>query len=94
MEQKIIHKWEFEPDTYWFHEIKRGTRTYLPDFKIWENEHSEPYYMEVKGWMDAKSKTKLKRMAKYYPNVKIVLVHVKEYNELKKKMSKILKGWE
>ena len=89
-----IFKWEYEPDTFIFHEIKRGTRSYLPDFKIWETENSEPYYVEVKGWMDDKSKTKLNRMRIYYPMVKIVLVGECEYNALKKQYSKVIEGWE
>lgn len=89
-----MFKWEYEPDTFVFHEIKRGTRSYLPDFKIWETEDSEPYYIEVKGWMDDKSKTKLNRMRIYYPKVKIIIVGEKEYNELKKQYSKVIEGWE
>ena len=90
----LIFKWEFEPDTFWFESIKRGVRSYMPDFKIWDLENSAPYYIEVKGWMDSKSKTKLKRMAKYYPDVRVDLFDAKSYSELKKKMSKIIKGWE
>lgn len=92
--KKNIFKWEFEPDTFWFEAIKRGTRSYLPDFKIWEKEDSTPYYVEVKGWMDAKSKTKLARMAKYYPDIKVVIFGAKEYRELNKKMSGFIKHWE
>ncbi len=44
--------------------------------------------------MDPKSKTKLKRMAKYYPNIKLVLIDKKYYEDIKKKMSKIIPGWE
>jgi len=66
----------------------------MPDFKVWDQEDAEPYYYEVKGWMDAKSKTKLKRMAKYYPNVKILVFGKKEYNDLKKKLSAIIPNWE
>lgn len=88
-----IYKWEYEPDTFWFEKIKRGTRSYLPDFKIWETENSKPYYVEVKGWLDDKSKTKLKRMAKYYPNIKVELFAEKEYKELKK-WARLIPFWE
>lgn len=86
--------WRYEPDTFWFESIKRGTRSYMPDFKIWDTEDSEPYYYEVKGWMDAKSKTKLKRMAKYYPEVRIIVFGKKDYNSLRKNLSKVIPGWE
>lgn len=94
VEQAIIHKWEYEPDTFYFEAIKRGTRSYTPDFKIWETPGSEPYYVEVKGWMDAKSKTKLKRMAKYYPAVRIDLLEKKRYTALTKQFKGMLPMWE
>lgn len=78
-----INGWEYEVDTFWFEKIKRGVRSYKPDFKVWYA-NGEVEYHEVKGWMDAKSKTKLKRMAKYHPDVKIVLIRDKKIREIKK----------
>lgn len=92
--QGQLYKWEFEPDTFWFEKIKRGVRSYLPDFKLWDTKDSKPYYVEVKGWMDDKSKTKIKRMAKYYPDVRLDVVAKKEYTEIKKKLSRLITGWE
>src|SRR4051812_46374772 len=69
--------WEYEPDTFWFEKIKRGVRSYLPDF-IDMNGTS---YHEVKGWMDPKSVTKIKRMANY-PAVKLVVITGKEYKSV------------
>jgi len=89
----LIINWEFEPDTFWFENIKRGVRSYLPDFKITCVDNSVVYH-EVKGWMDKRSATKLKRMAKYYPEVEIVLIQAKQYNEIKTKMGRLLEGWE
>lgn len=89
-----IFKWEYEPDTFVFHEIKRGTRSYTPDFKVWDKDNDEFYYIEIKGWMDAKSKTKLNRMAKYYPEISIRLVQKKEYAELESKASRLIGRWE
>lgn len=91
-EKEFIIDWEFEPDTFWFEKIKRGVRSYLPDFKIFGKDGV--VYHEVKGYMDPKSKTKLKRMAKYHPDVKLIVIDSKKYNEIKKNMSGILKGWE
>lgn len=68
-----ISDWEYETDLFWFEGIKRGTNNYTPDFKIFNTDGSVEYH-EVKGYMDAKSKTKLKRMKKYHPDVKIVVV--------------------
>lgn len=86
----IIKKWEFEPDTFWFKSIKRGVRSYLPDFKVFNNDVTFEYH-EVKGWMDKKSVTKLKRMKKYYPHIKIVLIDEPAYKELKNKLGAFLK---
>lgn len=79
-----ITNWEYETDTFWFEEIKRGVRSYKPDFKIFNNDGSIEYH-EVKGWMDSKSITKIKRMAKYYPNVKLVIIDKQRYRQLFKR---------
>ena len=42
--------------------------------------------------MDSKSKTKLRRMKKYYPEVKLLVVQKDEYNSIKK-WSKLIDGW-
>ena len=89
-----IQRWEYEPDTFWFEKIKRGVRSYLPDFKIWKTADSEPYYVEVKGNMDSKSATKLKRMAKYYPDVSLELCDVHVYSTIRTNFKKIIPNWE
>lgn len=88
-----IADWSHEPETFWFTEIMRGCRSYLPDFRVSENNGSIVYH-EVKGWMDSRSKTKLKRMKKYYPDVELILISEKEYIEIEKKLGGIIKGWE
>ena len=40
--------WEYEPDTFEFVKIKRGSRFYTPDFKLKEMDGSTVYW-EVKG---------------------------------------------
>jgi len=88
IDHKQIHKWEFEPDTFMFEAIKLGTRSYTPDFKVFITPEQFEYH-EVKGYMDSKSKTKLKRFAKYYPDEKLILIDKDEYNLLKKQIGKI-----
>jgi hypothetical protein len=88
-----IQEWEHEPDTFWFEKIKRGVRSYLPDFKITELDGSTCYW-EVKGYLDPKSKTKLNRFKKYYPQHKIRLVDAAEYKKLAKQLSGLIQGWE
>jgi hypothetical protein len=55
-------KFEFEPTVFSF-PIKRGTKGYTPDFFI--NKTGE--WVEIKGYLDTKSKVKLKRFKRYYP---------------------------
>lgn len=65
--------WEYEPVTFEFKKIKRGVRFYTPDFRVtFKDGHIE--YHEVKGWDYPKGVTARKRMAKYYPHIKLVLV--------------------
>jgi hypothetical protein len=68
-----IKDFAHEPKCFWFEDIKRGVRSYLPDFCVFHLDGSEEW-VETKGLMDNKSKTKMKRMAKYHPEVKIRLV--------------------
>lgn len=93
VEQGAIREWEYEPDTFYFDAIKRGTRSYTPDFKVTTNDGTIEYH-EVKGWMDAKSKTKLKRMKKYHPNVKIVLVDKDVYYAIQRDVNAFIPSWE
>jgi hypothetical protein len=90
---KQIIDWKHEPDTFWFEGIKRGVMSYLPDFKVTELNMSIAYH-EVKGWMDARSITKIKRMAKYHPTVKLIVIDSKAYKSLEKKAKLFVKGWE
>ena len=93
IKQKQIKRWEFETDTFWFEKIRRGVRSYKPDFKIYKNDGKIEYH-EVKGWMDKKSKTKLKRMTLYHPAIRIILIEKDAYYDIKNKLGKLLKFWE
>lgn len=88
-----IKSWEYEPVTFEFHAIKRGSRFYTPDFRITENSGAQKFH-EVKGWLDKRSKTKLARMAKYYPEHPVILIQSKEMTELRAKVSALIPSWE
>lgn len=92
-EKKVIRDWEHEPKTFWFDAIKRGTVSYLPDFFVIEMDESTAFH-EVKGWMDSRSKTALRRMKKYYPEIKIILIRQKQYKQIEKKVGSLCVGWE
>jgi len=89
----MIKEWEHEPETFWFKEVKRGINNYKPDFKITNLDGSIEYH-EVKGWMDSRSKTKIKRFEKYYPHLKLKVIGVKWYRAASRKLYKIIQGWE
>lgn len=89
IKQKQIKKWEYEVDTFWFEAIKRGVRSYKPDFKVYTNKGNIEYH-EIKGYMDTRSKTKLKRMKIYYPEIKMILIDAPIYNDIKKKLGRLI----
>jgi hypothetical protein len=91
--KKQIADWKHESKTFWFEGIKRGCMSYLPDFWVKELNGSESYH-EVKGWMDDRSKTKIKRMAKYHPDTKLIVIDNKAYKSLAKQLSGFIEGWE
>lgn len=91
-DRKAIKEWEYEPETFWFEKIKRGVRSYLPDFRI-TNIDGSTYFVEVKGWMDDKSRTKIKRMGLYFPEIKLEIYDEKVYKNLKSQVGRIL-NWE
>jgi len=86
-------KWEHEPETFWFSGIRRGCVSYLPDFRVTQADGGVEYH-EVKGFMDSRSKTKIKRMAKYHPTVKLVVIDSKAYKALRRSVGAIVPGWE
>jgi hypothetical protein len=83
IKKKQIKKWEYEVKTFWFEKIKRGVRSYTPDFEITNLDNTIEYH-EVKGWMDKRSTTKLKRIKKYYPQTKMVLIDEPQYKAIMK----------
>lgn len=56
-------EFEFEPTVFPF-PIKRGTKGYTPDFLLTRNNE----WVEIKGYLDDKSKIKLKRFKRYFPD--------------------------
>ena len=90
---KMIEVWAHEPKTFWFEDIKRGVRSYLPDFCVYKTA-TECEWHEVKGYYDAKSITKIKRFRKYYPNEKLILIDSKWFAANSKKLKLIIPDWE
>jgi hypothetical protein len=89
---KHILDWEHEPTTFWFEGIKRGTNNYKPDFKVTFPSGVFEYF-EVKGYMDAKSKTKIKRMAKYHPDIVLRIIDKDWFKNNSPMLKKIIPNW-
>lgn len=87
-----IEKWEYEPEAFIFHGVERNPLSYTPDFKV-TFKGGRIEWHEVKGWMDSNSRSKLKRMAKFYPEVKILVIGPAEYKAIAR-WSAIIPGWE
>jgi len=92
-ERGEIKDWLHEPKTFWFDGVKRGCVTYLPDFKVIKLDGTHEW-LEVKGYMDSKSKTKISRFRKFFPNEKLSILDSKWYKLNSKKLSLIIPGWE
>jgi len=71
-----IVDFSYEPRTFWFEKIRRGTNSYKPDFLVLYEEDGERTHrwQEYKGYLKQKNVTQFRRMAKYYPDEKIILV--------------------
>lgn len=87
-----IQDWSYETDTFEF-SVKRGSRFYTPDFKV-TNLNGSIEYHEIKGYMDQRSQTKIRRMAKYHPQVKLIVIDGKQYQSMAKNLRGLIVGWE
>lgn len=90
----VVEKWEFEPETFWFEGVARGTMSYLPDFRVKYKGDPTPEYVELKGWVQSKDHTKWKRMAKYHPHIKLIIIKAKEYYKIRDKWASSIPEWE
>jgi hypothetical protein len=88
-----IRSWKYEARTFEFTRIRRGGRFYLPDFEVVNRDGSIEYH-EVKGYMSPESATKIKRMAKDFPEVTLVVVDRKVYSDVARKVSALIPNWE
>jgi hypothetical protein len=89
-----VERWEYEPDTFWFKDIKRGVTNYKPDFRVKFKGDDKLVYIEVKGQIVPKDKVKWRRMKKYYPQIILQIVASKEYYDIQKKWSSAIPTWE
>lgn len=86
--------WEYEPKTFTFDKIKRGTRSYTPDFLVCFMGGRHEWH-EVKGWMDPASVTRLKRMAEFFPEEKVLVIGDQWFKMARRSgIASMLPNWE
>lgn len=85
-------KWEYEYKRFNFENEIEGVLSYQPDFYLPEYN----IWIEVKGWMDDKSKKRLELFKIYYPDEykNFILIDQKYYYSLEKEYSNIIENWE
>lgn len=88
-----ILKWEYEPERFIFNDISKGTRSYLPDFRVYFKNGTIEYH-EVKGYWTSKGKTAVKRFKKYYPQHVLIIIDGKEYNKIRREYGELIPNWE
>lgn len=87
-----IKDWDYECQTFEF-QNRHGTTRYLPDFKVYTNDGLH-YWVEVKGHMTQKDRTKLKRMKRDHPAETVELWDAEFYRSLAKSCQGLIPEWE
>lgn len=72
--KKEILGWAYEPRRFVFEKVKRGTTSYTPDFRVDYPCGRKHEWHEVKGWVNQRSRTRLDRMGRYYPDEIVVVI--------------------
>lgn len=86
-------KWEYERKRFYFeHSEEDNVRSYCPDFYLPELD----LWIEVKGWMDKRSKICLEKFEKQFPeyNARLLLINEKAYKFIEKTFSDEIIHWE
>lgn len=68
-----IYDWAYESTKFEFEKVRSGTPFYTPDFEVWDDENTRCFH-ETKGHLEQKDLTKFRRLQKYHPDVRLVLV--------------------
>ena len=85
-------EWKYEYKRFNFENEVDDVLSYQPDFYL----PTIDKWIEIKGWMDEKSKKRLDLFKKYYPkeNENLYLVDELVYREIEQKYSSLIKNWE
>lgn len=80
-DSNFIQEWDYEKTHFNFDDIKRGIRSYCPDFEVTLNDNTK-MYIEVKGWKMESSLLRIKMLQERYPQIKYYLIDEKEYGKI------------
>ena len=69
--------WDYEPHTFVF-PVKRGVRSYTPDFRVVFAGGDGVVWCEVKGWWDAKSRARASAMRRFF-STEVVQVYGEKF---------------
>lgn len=85
-------QWCYEYKRFNFDAESSGVLSYQPDFYLPQYDK----WIEVKGWMDDKSKRRLYLFEKYYPSEygNLILINEKKYNNIKLAYKEVIDTWE
>lgn len=92
----------YERKDWEFPGIKGANYKYTADYECWPalpdldrpGAPLLPYAVyEIKGWMDAASNTKIKRMRKFYPDITLVTVEQREFDMYTHGAENVVPGW-
>ena len=72
-EQGQIKDWNFEQMNFIFKDEIKGAKSYLVDFDVLNNDGTFEHH-ETKGWLKGVDVTKFRRVAKYWPEAKMILI--------------------
>ena len=83
-EQSHIWDWLYEPHTFYFPNEKTAPVQYTPDFQVFVPDIGH-FWQELKGYHDGPTNSKLRRMAKHYPDeiFELVLQRIPKKNKAK-----------
>lgn len=86
-------RWEHEPERYCFKDkYKRPPYDYLPDFRVTTLSGYFEFH-EVKGWMNGKSRAKIKRFERHFPQFGKVIVRDKDWFKCNESVLKCSPGY-
>lgn len=81
LDNGYIYSWDYESKHFNFQDMKRGIRSYCPDFEVVLADQT-CLYIEVKGWKMPTSMKRIEMFRERYPHVKFYLIDDKEYGKI------------